>query len=140
MSGDVNIQISNDVVKGIIQKKLEMAVAGALGDEPELLNTIVRTALEIKVDRDGKKPSYASSSDIDLIEWLCRSQIQAVARKCIQEWVEAQRPKIEVEIKKAMEKQTKNLAADFVSCLATNVKKDWNYSIDLKLIPKKAEL
>lgn len=131
---DVNISLSNDVIKGIIQKKLESSIAAALCTETNLLEAIVRNSLNIKVDRNGGKADYYTNDrdKMDLIEWMCQEAIKSETKNQIQLWVQSSKPKIEAEIRKQMSGQIKNIAASAAASLAEGAKNGWIIKCDIK--------
>lgn len=133
---DVNIQISNEVVQTIIEKKIQTAVVSALSGETNLLEAMVKTVLMVKVNSEGHVDKYSSRDSVDYLEWLCRRVIREQAEIGVKKFVENNASVIEKEIEKQLKTQTKSLAAQFVTSLLDTSKNAWRIKADVHLNPQ----
>lgn len=129
---DVNIAISNDVIKGIIQNKIAAAVAQALGaNEIQVLETIIDRALSVKVDHQGNASS-GYRSDIPLLEWLCKEAVTNAAKAAVADWLKLQEPKIKAAIHKQLARNSASIAEQFVASMQEQVKNQYGFRIEAK--------
>lgn len=57
---NVEIKISQDLIKPIIEQKIQAALVEAMGSYPQMLEQIVKAFLTQKVDSSGKESGYSS--------------------------------------------------------------------------------
>lgn len=133
MSDDKNIAltISNDLVKPIIDAKIQAAIVGALGDGADLIKGAVAKALEYKVDRDGKISSYSGDNKYPYLEVIAERLIREATRKALEMWIAENQPKIEAELKKALAKSGSKLAAAFANGLLESVKSSCSHRVEV---------
>lgn len=136
MAADLEFKIGSDMIKGIVQEKLNTEVANALCGREQLVQSLVHNALNIKVNTEGKVSTYSYSTDISLIEWLCRDAIRSNAEKAIRAHF-AEGGKGAALIQKAIEAelkaQTKSIAQGFVKSITDTAKSTYRLRAELKL-------
>jgi len=134
MNGDVNIQINKDLIIPIIQSKIKGAMVEALGEEKNLIETVVDHILNLKVDEDGKVSNYSSSNQYKWIDIVLKKSIEETAREVFKEYLDENRDKIKLEIHKQL--RTRKGLAGFVNKLfdgvAEAVDSNWKFSAHFK--------
>lgn len=107
-----NIQISRDVIEPIVRAQLHASIVAGLGRSDELVAQVVHTIMNMKVDSNGKEERYSGGKP--LITWMAEDAIRGAAKEAIQEWFKENRAKVKEDVKKAITKQGKMMAEQFV--------------------------
>ena len=113
---DVNLQISDDVIKGIVTQKIHSEVATSLAaNSGKIIDSIVKNALGQKVDRDGKIARYSSDAKFNsYIEYVIHKQIQAVSGEIVAEWMEKSKKRLKKEIEATLTKKAKSISSSLI--------------------------
>lgn len=106
MAGDVNIQVNPEVVRPIIEAKIQSAIIEAMQGTDKLIEQFVIMILNLKVSNDGKVSNYSSDNKYTYLYILVRDVIKKACEEAIKEEVEKRRP----EFKAAIEKEIKSAA------------------------------
>jgi hypothetical protein len=128
---DIALTISQDVVKPIVDAKIQAAIVAALGDGTDLIRAAVAKALEVRVDRDGNISRYDSDNKYPYMEAVCERLIRESTGKALAAWVEENKPKIEAELKKVLSKSGNKLAAALAAGLLESVKSDVKHTVNI---------
>jgi hypothetical protein len=118
MSDIINLQISDELVKPIVDAKIQSAIVAALGNGEALIVAAVQRALNDKVGYDGKKAQYNSDNKFPYLETVCNRLLQDAVRDALKKWIEESRGKIEVAVKKELSKKMNSVAATLVDALS----------------------
>lgn len=134
----VSLKIDNNLVKGILEKRLEAEIVTALGDPTELIGNVVRAALRQKVDSEGNKSRYSSDNSHDFIEIMCRRTIQQMAKDSFLEWLNHNKSLIKKAVLAELKKpqRQKSLALAFANAVETSLDAKWNFTCQIQLIEK----
>lgn len=131
---DVSITVSPEVVQGIIQKKIEAAVvAGLAGMQGDIVEKLVAQVLAHKVDEHGKHTDRDYNNKFNFVEWLCEDAIRTLTKKCLMEWIEKERPKIEAAIQKELSMQTKSMAAQYVKSMTDHMHERFHVHLNMSI-------
>lgn len=84
---DVNLTISRELVKPILEAKIQSAILNQLVDGQKLMETLVSKTLLEKVGPDGKTDSYYSK-DRTWLEYLCQDAIKTATVAAVREAAE----------------------------------------------------
>lgn len=132
---DVQLTISSDVVKPIVEAKIHAAIVQEFGKQEQLMASIVNMALQTKVDSDGKY-GRGYSSDKSYIEWVVNKAICGSAQQALTEYVEQNKPKIVAAFKRHLTTKIDDIAAQMVSCFIENTKNQYNVSVAVNVAKK----
>lgn len=110
---DVNLSISQEVVKPIIEAKIQAAITKELEGAATMMDRIVYRVLMAKVDSDGKESCYARG-DLTYVQWLCQECIRKAALSALEEASKSMQPKLKALIVKELERQKGQIAGDLV--------------------------
>lgn len=80
-----------------------------LGSE-EIISKVVFSALEQKVNDQGKVDQYQSSNRIPFVEWVAQDLIREATKSVIKDRVDKLRPLLEKQIEKELSKNVKSIA------------------------------
>lgn len=131
MAGDVNLSISNDVIKSIVEAKIRSEVLTALsGNSEKLMEQLADNVIKQKVDREGR-PSNSSYDTTNMLDWMVQKEIKIMAEKLIKEWLESQKEKLKISIKKSLDKNKDRFADDFVNSIISESKNGLAYRLSV---------
>ena len=99
MTDQIDIKISQDLVKPIIEAKVKAAIVQALDGEKQILEGILDAYMTQKVDSEGKV-GRGYSSDKPRIDWLLKSCIENALRGAIKEHLSGNQEKFTQEFLK----------------------------------------
>lgn len=132
---DVQLSISQEVVKPIVEAKIQAAILSALSSEKDIIESAVEKILNVKVDSDGKTSTYSSS--IPYLQWLTNNAIQSAAKAALQQYVEDQKPKIQAALKKAISMRIDDVCAQMMSCLIETTRDSYAVNVGVEFKQKK---
>lgn len=115
---DVNIQVSQEVVKPIIEAKIQAAVIAELDKMPILVKELVDRMLSTKVNSEGKPDRY--DAKMTLLEWVVNGELRTLCTEVIKEMVKGRRDILKKEFEKTIIKNKGGLAECFLNNLANN--------------------
>lgn len=129
---DVNLSISKEVVEPIVRAKIESAVVEALGANPmQLIEGIVRTALNQRVDSDGKPTNY--SANPTYVNWLATKMLRDATVAAVGRWVDANQPSLEKALVAQLNKNTSMIAASLAAGFSAGVKDKYGWKINVSV-------
>jgi len=130
-NGQVDIKISDDLIRPIIEAKVQAAIVEALSGDSGLVGKTISNALTMKVDSNGKVSDYTCSNKYTYLDYLCKSIIIEAADKAVRRWVEMRKPELEEEFLRQIQtkKTSKMLVRACVDGLANATKNKWRFSV-----------
>ncbi len=129
MSADVEIKVSQDVVRPIIEAKIHAAMVEALGGESELMSRVISSVLNQKVNASGGKPDTYDRDTSTLVEYLARSAVRKVAGAAVREWIDKQKPALQKALVAQLSKKSNGLAKTMVDGLGKSLETSWRLSV-----------
>ena len=132
MTYTLNIQVSESLVKPIIEAKIHAAIAATLKNAEGLIDGIVDRILTTKVNDEGRVSNYQSENRYTMIEQLARGAIKTAADAAVREWVDAQRPQLLESLKKALAKRHGGIADAMAAGLEEALKNSWTFNVTCK--------
>jgi hypothetical protein len=127
----VNVQVGEELVRPIIESKVQAAIVEGLGHADQLMQSVISAVITMKVDRDGK-PGQGYSNDQTLLHYLCTKAIRETAEMAVREWIATQQPKLKAELTKQLDRQKAQLAEMMVLGLAESLKSAYKFSVDVE--------
>ena len=128
---EVNLIVSRDVVRPIVEKKISMAIIEALGNQEEFIEEIIKKVLTEKVNADGKVSSYSSENPREWFSLMCRNSIRDFAVSALKEWMETKREVIKKTMVKSLNNQTKQVVDSFVCALVESAGNEYKYGFEI---------
>jgi hypothetical protein len=124
MSDTVAVTVGSDLVKPIVEAKIQAAIVAALGQSDRLINDAVNLVLHRKVDSQGQ---YTTSDyrSTPYIEWLCTSVLQCAVKAAVEKWVAANTERIEAALAKEMKMNANTFAKAFTKGFAEGMAGTW---------------
>lgn len=135
MADSVDIKISQDLIKPIIESKIQMAVISALGSEQTLIADMVKSYMNQKVDSSGRESSYSSDKTTRL-EYLSKILLSEAIKDAIKEWSSENKAIIKEEILKYF--KSKKGSSMMVDAINNGIIKSFDsmYSFNVVINPK----
>ena len=128
---DLNIDDNylNEAVKSIVMT----GIAESL-DKDKIVNGLVKTVLETKVDEKGKISSYSSDNRYTLLEVSVNNIIREIVKEEMKKMVEEKRPKMQEIIRRELNKRaTLDKFVDaFISNNLDNLDSNWKTKISVE--------
>lgn len=91
---DVNLSISQEVVKPIVETQLKAAIAQALGKQEDIVKSAINAILNFQVDYQGNRSKYDSDNTYNFIDIHIQLAIEKALKEAIQEWVKTNQEQI----------------------------------------------
>lgn len=102
MADTIDIKVSQDLVKPIIEEKMKAAIVEALGSGKEIIEQVVDRILKDKVGSDGQKSRYDSDNKYTFIDMTLRNAIQESCKESLKEFVAQYKEQIKAEIERQL--------------------------------------
>lgn len=130
----VECNISEDLVKPIIEAKIKATMVEVLGAAPRLVEEVVGAILNTKVNAEGKVSSSSYDNKHKFIDAVLMQAIQESCREAVKEFVTQKRPLIEAEVQRQLATK-KNMTA-FTKAMLDGIVKatesQWKFSTNFK--------
>jgi len=129
----VSMEIGKDVVKPIVESKIKIAIAEALGGGEKITESVVETILKQRVDCEGKHHGDRYYDKFSFIDLVTNKMLQEAVKQAIKEWVETQKPQITaIMLKKMKQKGTsEKFVSAFLNGVTEGIKS--SYAFDVKV-------
>lgn len=98
MSEPVELKISSEVIKPIIQAKINTAIIEALGGHKDLIESFLDAWMTRKVDSDGKESNYNSTKP--RIDYLLTKMLEEALKESLAELLKQRKGEIALEFAK----------------------------------------
>lgn len=124
----VDIKIGDELIRPVIEAKIQAAIIEALSDEKGLIERVVTSALTEKV----KTSDSYSSERIPWIEKLCREIVQDSAKEAIRQWAESKKEAITAEFLRQLSTQrtSKAVVSSMIDGLVRASENHWRFKVD----------
>jgi uncharacterized membrane-anchored protein YjiN (DUF445 family) len=137
MPGDVEIKVGADLVRPVLEAKIQAAIASELHNADGLMHAAIAAALSVKVNDKGRVDKSDYYNRETLIEWLAKTAIHKAAEAAIREWVEKQQPKLQKALEQQLAKKTGGIAKAMVEGLAETLKDNWKFNVTCNFVTPK---
>lgn len=125
----VKLEVSDELIRGIVTKQVTAAMLTAMGGREEFLEKIVTTVMTMKVNAEGKVDSYRN--DFQWLDVMVRKMIQEAAVTAIKAWITNNQPAIEKTVQKGFQGQTKQMATAFTAGLLKAIETKWQFQVNV---------
>ena len=136
----VSLEVDQDLVRGVLDKRIQAAIVSQLGNTDELIANAVKLALSKKVNCDGVASRYSSDNKHDFLEVMASKAIQEAAKEGLQEWLKGNKEKVRNAVLKEMKKpnRQRTLASAFANAVEESLECNWLMKCDIDF-SRKAE-
>ena len=138
MKDVATVNISNEVIKPIVDIHIKNAVIEAIGNKEAIIEQFVQEVFNKKVDHSGKVSNYSGDNKFSWFDVIVTNQI----KECIKNEMQEQIIGISKEIKEALINQIKTkkgsnaIASAMIAGLEGTLKNAWTSRIDIKFNQK----
>lgn len=130
---NVSVEISEDLVRPIIEAKIHAAIAREMAkDRDDLLEKLVQGAMVQKCNTHGQVSQYSYDNNTTFIEVITKQAIQNAAREAMREFMADNTTRIKELVKKEFSKKQATLAKAMVDGMVENMKSDYRFTVDCK--------
>lgn len=135
MGDQIDIKISEDLVKPIIEAKIKASLIQALEGEGKILEGILDAYMKQKVDSEGKI-GRGYSGDKPRIDWLLESCISKALESAIKEHLSKNQAKFTQEFLKYFQSKrgSNKIVKAMQSGLIEAMSSSWRFSVGLHLM------
>ena len=128
----VNVSVSENLVKPIIEAKIEATIIEALGGADKIIGPLVYETLMRKCNSEGKVENYGSYNKFTYLEVLCTEKLKAAAKVALEKFIADRMPTIENQIEFQLRKQSSAFAKIMVDGLKECMKTSWQLKCDVQ--------
>lgn len=129
----VNLNISEEIVRPIIEKQVQAAVLANIGNPEEVISKTVSLALKQKVDSSGNISKYESDNRYDFLELMTKQAIRDAAKEALAGWLEENKKLIKEMVIKEMNKpeRQKSFVGAFADAVEKSLECRWAFRCDI---------
>lgn len=129
----VSLEVSEDMIKALIEKRISAAIVGALGDSTKVLESAVTLALRQKVSNNGSISRYSSDNKFEFVEVMAGEAIRKAAKKAMQDWLTQNSEKVRDAVIKEMKKpkRVNSIAQAFANSVEQSIKTGFRVNCDV---------
>ncbi len=127
MNDPVSLSVSPEIIKPIIQAKIQAAIIDALGGNATLIQNSVLAIMNAKVDSNGKFSSNGYGSEKPLITWLCEELVKRSAEEAVREYFSTKKSLLVKEFEKQFAARKKSIAEKMVDGIFNSTKSEWEF-------------
>jgi len=132
-NGLVNLNISEDIVRPIIEKQIQAAVLANIGDPEETIGKLVSLALKQKVNSEGYVSKYDCENRYDFLEVMTGAAIREAAKEALKKWLsdnaELMKKKVIEELNKPERRES--IVGAFADAVERSFKFQWNFGCNI---------
>jgi YesN/AraC family two-component response regulator len=137
MTKHVSLEVSDEIVKPIIEREIQAAMVKALGKQEDLIAQIARSVLATKVDDHGNVNEQNYYNKHDLVETTLSIAIREQVKEAIQEWVNSNTDVIRKQVEKEFSTQRfqKEMRRGLADSVIRSMQCKWNTTVNVRLKP-----
>lgn len=130
---DVEIKVSGEMVKGIVEAKLQAAILRELSQNPQtIIDGIVASAFNMKVDETGKVNRDSWYNKHNWVKQAVEIEISRIAKESLVKWVESQQEQIERAMLKELSKSRDGMVKSFVESFTKSAQNTYGFKVEIK--------
>lgn len=130
---DVEIKVSGEMVKGIVEAKLQAAILRELSQNPQtIIDGIVASAFNMKVDETGKVNRDSWYNKHNWVKQAVEIEISRIAKESLVKWVEGQQEQIEKAMLKELSKSRDAMVKSFVESFTKSAQNTYGFKVEIK--------
>jgi hypothetical protein len=133
MAEQATVAIPQDVIRPIVEARIQAAIVESLGKTPQLIEAAVTAALNYKVNSDGKRSTYDNDNKFTVLESMTYRYLQAAASEALKEYLEGAKEQVKKRVIAELQKKQTSVAAALVDGLAKAIDTAYGHSITIHL-------
>jgi hypothetical protein len=127
----VKFSVDKDMVRDVLERKVEEAVGVALIDKERVVSELIRKCLDLRVDSNGRPCTYSSA--VPYLQYAADVAIHAAVENAMRATLEKRSKQLEAAVAKQIARSTNKLAKSLVSGLEESLKCRWSSTIKIVL-------
>lgn len=129
----VTLNVSEEIIKEIVNKKIQAEIIEKTGSVKSFVEKMVELALRQKVNHRGNVSSSSYDNRYDFVEIVTANAIQEMAKKAFEEWLQVNKEKILIAVKKELNdsKRQKAIAKCYLDAIEKSLTCHWNMSCNI---------
>lgn len=131
MAGEVNLQISKDIIAPIVEQKIKESLIEALGGGQQLIEKFIEKVLYDQVNDKGVKSNYSGDNKYNWIDIAVRDAVQKSAQKAVVELLNDRSSEIVTAIKSCLSKKgnAQKFAVGLIDGLIKASESNWKFEM-----------
>lgn len=133
MSDLVNLNVSEGLIKSVIQEEIKAGIIRALGDPSQIVRTAIEKMTDLYVDEDGKFCKETSWHAKPYFDWLVEQTVKDCVKDEITKYVTENRGELANEVRAQLKNANfrNKIAASFVQSIVDTTEKSWKMPINI---------
>ena len=132
-----SIAISNDIIRPILEAKIQAQIVEALGGQREMLEKAVESVLLTHRDRDGKPCSKSGYGDVGtFLEVTARKYIEGTTKAALEQFFDESKPDITKAIRAQLKKEMPALVEAFFKGVKQGATNQYHTSVSFNFTPR----
>ena len=127
----LNIQVGSDLVKPIIEAKIQASVVAALSEDRNMVGNAVAAFLLMKVDCEGKRQTADYYNTITMMDYLAKDAIKNAVTEAMKQWLSENKQALIDAARKHISKQSGTIAKSMVDAFAGAIGDKWQFSVNV---------
>lgn len=127
----MNISVDEALIAPIVQAQIEAAIARELGSSAKLIESIVSSALNEKVDAGGKFSSHSYDNKYRFLTVVVQREIQRVAKEAVVEYLKSNSDLIRSAVRQELLKSEDKIVAAFVQSMVDAAASSWRLHVSV---------
>lgn len=124
----VNLSISNDVIKSIVESKIKSEVTTALASNSEkIIEKLVSNILTTKVNKNGEATSSSYEQVGNMLDWVIQNEVKQIVIASVREWGQKSKELIAKQIDSTLKKEGKKFASKLTESVVKQMSNDYNF-------------
>ena len=133
MSNTTTLQIPKDVIEPIIQARVSAALLEVFGNQGALLDRIVQSVLQQKVDSEGRPSNSSYGSQETTLQYLAHKAIRDATLEALREVLEQHKQKVKdalvAELKRPKSNLLDKLASSMIDSMCETAKSAYRVTV-----------
>lgn len=133
MGNMMSLNIDKSMIEPVIRDHVKALMIEALGGSDAIIDKVIATMLQTKVDEQGKPSTYSNAKT--LFEWMLQDEIKKMVRELIKEEVQSCSSKIKEKIRENLQskKGSDKFATAIMDAFSKTIANDWRTTFDIKI-------
>lgn len=131
----MNLQLSEDMIKPIIENHIKAGIMEALGGSEQLLSKLVSQIINTRVDKNTGKPTDYSYNSIALFDYYFTQAVTDTIREAINEQIKKKTGTIKKAIIESLKSDegANKIANSLLSAFEGTLQKSWTSTINIDI-------
>lgn len=125
---EVSLNISNEVIKSIVESKIKSEVVSALAGSSDLIiEKLVDNIIKTKVDRNGKPTNSSYDQVGNMLDYVIQTELQKIVIESVKEWGMKSKDTIAKKIDDTLKKNGRKFASKLTESVVYQMSKEFSF-------------